>query len=112
METKEKLLRQYLVKFAEDQQAEWLKALEFTIGFKDFNDFCFAMLVGRKVILNSDYEADELFSSLVHELWHLRQKEKSVIRYYLFKMFWFRHKIEDSAEEWEAIAEDWIYFNR
>ena len=31
METKEKLLRQYLVKFAEDQQAEWLKALEFTI---------------------------------------------------------------------------------
>jgi hypothetical protein len=116
METlKEKRLRLYLDEFRKTLKDDWITPLNpdnVEIEFKDFGNFCIAMLVGQKVILNSMYEADELFSSLVHELWHLKQKRKAIVRYYLFKMFWFRNKIEKTAEEWEKIAEDWICYNQ
>jgi hypothetical protein len=66
------------------------------------------MSVGGKIILNSRYEAVELFSTLVHELWHLKQRRENPVSYWIFKIPFFRHKIEDSAEEKEAIAENWL----
>lgn len=112
---KEKKLRAYLDKFVLTLQEDWITPLnpdnvEFV--FKNLGNFAIATLVGQKVVLNNQYQADELFSSLVHELWHLKQKRKAIVRYYLFKMFWFRNKIEKTAEEWEAIAEDWICMNK
>ena len=70
-----------------------------------------AMLLGQKIILNEKYEAIELLSSLVHELWHLKQKREHPVRYWIFKIPFFRHKIEDSAEKIEADVEEWIYVN-
>jgi hypothetical protein len=41
-------------------------------------------------------------------LWHLKQRRENPVSYWIFKIPFFRHKIEDSAEEKEAIAEDWL----
>lgn len=112
---KEKKLRAYLDKFVLTLQDDWITPLNpdnVEIIFKDMGEFAIAMLVGQRIILNGEYQANELFSSLVHELWHLKQKREAPVRYYIFKMPFFRDKIEKSAEEWEAIAEDWIYINK
>jgi hypothetical protein len=112
---KEKKLRMYLDNFKKSLTDDWVTPLNpdnVKIEFKNFGNFCIAMSVGQKIILNSMYEADELFSSFVHELWHLKQKREAPIRYHIFLILFFRNKIEKSAEEWEAIAEDWIYYNK
>jgi hypothetical protein len=112
---KEKKLRVYLDKFVKTLSEDWITPLNpdnVEIIFEDLGEFAIAMLLGKKIILNCKYQADELFSSLVHELWHLKQKREAPIRYYIFKMPFFRDKIEKTAEEWEAIAEDWIYINK
>jgi predicted AAA+ superfamily ATPase len=109
---KEKMLRLYLDKFIkETQEGAWLWELNpdnVTIEFWDLGDWAIGMSVGKKIILNSKYQAVELFSTLVHELWHLKQRRENPVRYWIFKIPFFRHKIENSAEEKEAIAEDWL----
>lgn len=110
---KEKKIRLYLDKFIQDLKDDWITPLNpdnVEIEFWDLGEFAIAMLVGQKVVLNGKYQASELFSSLIHELWHLKQKREKPIRYFIFKIPFFRHKIENSAEYWEELAEDWIYY--
>jgi hypothetical protein len=108
---KEKLLRMYLDEFIkETQEGAWLWDLN-----PDNVDFIWYKVgklyggsVGGKIWLNPMYQAVELFSTLVHELWHLKQRRENPVSYWIFKIPFFRHKIEDSAKEKEAIAEDWL----
>lgn len=109
---KEKMLRMYLDEFLkETQEGAWIWELNpdnVTIEFWDLKDYALGMSVGGKIILNSKFQAVELFSTLVHELWHLKQRRENPVRYWIFKIPFFRHKIENSAEEKEAIAENWL----
>ncbi len=109
---KEKMLRLWLDEFLKDtQEGAWLLELNpdnVKIVFNDLGDWAYGMSVFDKIVLNSRYQAFELFSTLVHELWHLKQRRDSPIRYWIFKMPFFRHKIENSAEEKEQIAENWL----
>jgi hypothetical protein len=109
---KEKMLRLWLDEFLKDtQEGAWLWELNpdnVEIVFNDLGDWAYGMLVFDKIVLNSRYQAVELFSTLVHELWHLKQKRNNPISYWIFKIPFFRHKIENSAEEKEQIAENWL----
>lgn len=109
---KEKMLRLYLDEFIkETQEGAWIWDLNpdnVKILFKDLGDWAFGMLVFNDIVLNENFQSVELFSTLVHELWHLKQKRDAPIRYWLFKIPFFRHKIENSAEEKEQIAEEWL----
>lgn len=109
----EKLLRLYLDEFRKNTyEGAWITPLNpdnVKIAFYDLGDWAYGMTVFNTIVLNSKYSAQELFSTLVHELWHLKQRRESPIRYWLFKIPFFRHKIENSAEEKEQIAEDWLF---
>jgi hypothetical protein len=109
---KEKMLRLMLDEFLkETQEGAWLWDLNpdnVKIEFEDLRDWAIGMSVGSKIVLNSNYQSVELFSTLIHELWHLKQRRDNPVSYWIFKIPFFRHKIEDSAEEKEAIAEDWL----
>jgi hypothetical protein len=108
----EKRLRLYLDEFLkETQEGVWIWELNpdnVEIEFSDLDDCTYGMLIFDKIVLNSKYQSNELFSTLVHKLWHLNQKRQNPIAYYIFKLPFFRHKIEDSAEEKELIAEEWL----
>lgn len=112
IKAKEKMLRLYLDEFIkETQEGAWLWELNpdnVKIEFEYLGNYALGMLVGSKIILNSKYQAVELFSTLVHELWLLKQKRENPVAYWIFKIPFFRHKIEDSAEEKEKIAENWL----
>lgn len=113
---KERKLRVLLDKYIKDKttDTDWLLKVVpdlVEIELMNMGDWAMAMLVGEKVVLNDKYEAIDLLSSLVHELWHLKQKREHPVRYWIFKIPFFRHKIEDSAEAVEAAVEDWIYVN-
>ena len=109
---KEKMLRLMLDEFIkETQEGAWLWDLNpdnVPIEFWDLKKYAIGMSVGKKIILNSRYEPVELFSTLIHELWHLKQRRENPVSYWIFKIPFFRYKIEDSAEEKEEIAENWL----
>lgn len=109
---KEKMLRLMLDEFIkETQEGAWLWELNpdnVTIEFWDLGNYAIGMSVGSKIVLNSKYQSVELFSTLIHELWYLKQRREAPVRYWIFKMPFFRHKIENSAEEKEEIAENWL----
>lgn len=109
---KEKMLRLMLDEFRkETAEGEWITPLNpdnVKIEFRDLGSYAYGMSVGSKIVLNSKYQAVELFSTLVHELWHLKQRREAPVRYWIFKMPFFRHKLENSAEEKEIFAEDWL----
>lgn len=112
LKAKEKMLRLYLDEFLkETQEAVWLWELNpdnVKIEFWDLGGLAMGMIVGDSIVLNCHYQAVELFSTLIHELWHLKQRRENPVSYWIFKIPFLRHKIEDSAEEKEKIAEDWL----
>lgn len=66
---------------------------------------------GRIILMECENCPDQIWPTLIHELWHYWQFKKSPIRYILFKMKIYRWKIEDSGDEETARAEKWIEAN-
>jgi hypothetical protein len=108
---KEKRLRLLLDEYRNTTAAgEWITPLNpdnIKIEFQDLGNFLGMSEGKKKIILNERYESKELFPFLIYKLWHIKQKRKSLLKYWFYKVFnsW---KIYLPAREKEAIAEDWL----
>jgi hypothetical protein len=108
---KEKRLRLRLEEYRKNTAAgEWITPLNpdnIQIEFLDLGNHEKSMLYGKKIILNEKYESEELFTSLIYELWHLKQKREMPFRFWLYTLFcpW---QIYIPAREKKSIAYNWL----
>lgn len=65
-------------------------------------------ICGNKIILNKNIEAKYLFPCYIKELWHIKQKREHRWKYWFYKIF-MPNKINDSANEKEELAKNWLY---
>lgn len=63
-----------------------------------------AQFFGRILLLDSP-DPGQIFSIYVHELRHVWQREKAPLLYYIGKLY--RPLIENDADKFENIAEEW-----